>query len=71
MIPKETLGVGEVGFIVCDLEVSEITLCRGYKFDKYALFDFCFGKGPIRFWNSSYFSHQKKYDVAHGKCLSE
>ena len=37
MIPKETLGVGEMG----------------YKFDKFALFDFCFGKGHIRFWNSS------------------
>ena len=22
MIPKETLGIGEMGFIVCDLEVS-------------------------------------------------
>ena len=38
MIPKVNLGVGETVFI----RFSIITLQTGYKFDEFALFDFCF-----------------------------
>ena len=50
MIPKVNLGVGEIGFMFCDLLVSLKKPSQGiYIFDKCSLFDFCFASRHIRF----------------------
>ena len=46
MITKVNLGVREMGFMFCDLYVP---FAGGYKFDKFALFDFCFASWHNRF----------------------
>ena len=43
VIPKVNLGVGKMGFIFCDLFISlKKNFSGGYKFNEFALFDFCF-----------------------------
>ena len=37
------------GLVTLFISFSKITLRGGYKFDKFALFDFCFGRRHIRF----------------------
>ena len=47
MIPLVNLGVGEMGFMFCDLYVSlKYPFAGGYKFD---LFDLCFARRHIQF----------------------
>ena len=43
----ELKGAGEMGFMFCVLKFSKITLCPGYKFDIFALFDLCLARQHI------------------------
>ena len=50
MIPKVNLRVGEISFMFfLFISFSKIALRIGYKFDKFALFDFCLTRRHIRF----------------------
>ena len=50
MMPKVNLGVGEMGFMFWDLYVFLIYPFAGrYKFDEFALFDFCIARRHIQF----------------------
>ena len=50
LIPKVNLGVGEMGFMSCDLYLSlRQTFAGGYKFDEFYLFDLCFARRHTQF----------------------
>ena len=56
MIPRVNLGVGEMGlFMFCDFYVSQkLAFAKGYKFDKFALFDFCLPEDTSQSRNFSF-----------------
>ena len=50
IIPKVNLGIGKMGFMFCDLFISlKYPFAGGYKFDEFALLDFCFVRDSRNF----------------------